>query len=377
MKILILQKQSDDGCTWYRLTQFAKEANKQGLADVQFVNLNLNEEDLSRIFKEADIFIGRLNPELGMVAEYIKNMGKPLIIDIDDSIDDINPYSDHYSKLGVTEVPDLWKNKEGGFDIEANKKRIEAYKELLKQADVVTTTTLELSEYVKQYNENVAIVPNYIDPDNFPVLNFAPTNQVNLLWSGGSSHFADLWEVKPVIESLMVEYPNLHFYLVGMPHFKSIVKDMPKDRVHLMGWVKPDGHGFRLACLQPHIGICPIVDTKFNKLKSSIKYYELSALGVATIARNIPPYSNDIVDGQTGYLYNDNNQLRTCIEQMILDPINRITMSQNAYKDILKRRNIKTGINDWISLMKGIKDAYSSLHGNNSEQRSAEGESRS
>lgn len=357
MKILILQRQSDDGCTWYRLTQFAKEANAQGLADVQFINLNLEAEVLAKIFKEADIFIGRLNPELLNVVDYIKSSNKPLVIDIDDSIDDINPYSDHYSKLGTEEVPDLWKDGEGGFSIEENKKRINGYRELLKKADVVTTTTHELAEYVKQYNENVAIVPNYINPDNFPVLDFAPTNQINILWSGGSSHFADLWEIKPALQQIMNEYHNVHFYMLGVP-FKSVVKDLPKDRVHVHGWVKPDGHGFRLACMQPHIGLCPIIDSNFNRLKSSIKYYELSALGVATVARNIPPYSNDIVDGQTGYLYNDNSQLKTCIDQLILDPINRITMSQNAYKDVLKRRNIKTGISDWISLMKGIKDAY-------------------
>lgn len=361
MKILILQKPSDDGCTWYRLTQFAKEANKQGLADVQFLNLGMTEEDLQKVLSEADLFIGRLNPELDWIMDLIKKYNKPIVIDIDDSIDDISPYSQHYRKLGTKEVKIgvdyLWQDGKAGFSLEENKKRVEAYRNILRKATSVITTTHHLKSYIEQYNENVGIVPNCIDPELFPVLDFKGKKQINILWSGGASHFSDMWEVKPVLDEIMNEYPQVHFYMVGT-HFPAVTKDMPKDRVHTSGWIKPDGHGYRLACLNADIGICPIQDTPFNQLKSSIKYYELSALGVVTVARGIPPYSDDILDGETGFLYNTDEEMYLQLKKLIEDPILRIKTAENALQSVKKRRNLADITKDWISYLKGISDAY-------------------
>lgn len=353
--LVLLNPKGPDGCTWYRVVNFVNAS--KGLINAQYLDLNLTEEQLTEVFKNTDIFLARLSPFLPEVIATIREKGvkKPIVLDIDDSLENINPLSEHYRNLGQHEVflldgSPLWKDGLNGFSLEANKKRLEMYKKSIEDVDLVITTSFDLKNELEKYNKAVAVVPNSIDFSLFPN---EKKDNIRLLWSGGASHYEDLAEVQPVLEDLMAKYPRLHLYMYGNS-FPGIIKNMPKDRVHTKGWCSADAHGYRLASVDADISICPLRENAFNEKKSSIKYYEMSALGVPSVCRNMPPYSDDIVDGENGYLYKNNEEFKEKLEILINDPVLRLAMGQKAYEYVSKHRDVKEVVKDWVEIFERL-----------------------
>lgn len=359
--ILCMQPKStiQNGVSWYRVTQFANQANLSGLVDVSFLNLTDNTDKIKESFKKADLLYFRLSDTYAFdVFNTIVDSKtiKPMVLDIDDNYDVVDPFSDMYEVYGKEEVKlksgeYLWKNGEGKFNTVKNKERLKRFHQLMSRMTAITTTTFELRNYALNYNDAVVVIPNAIDPNYFPPIKIQkPKNEIRILWSGGTSHYIDLVEVVDALASIMRENTNVHFYMLGSP-FGGIIKKLPKDRVHSAGWVNADGHGYRLACMGADIMIGPLADIEFNKYKSSVKYYEAGALKVPFIGRNMPPYIDDIKHEENGLLYNDSAEFRSILIDLIKDPIKRIKIGQSAYNYVMKNRNIYDIAHDWSAFL--------------------------
>lgn len=356
-KLLILQPYEDNGCGWYRTRQFAQLGKENGL-DAQFIDMSLSEEGLFNAIETADAYLLRLSDLVAIeVFEQFEwdKINKPIFLDIDDNYENIDPMSDLYRAYGTRDVQledksYLWKDGVN-LDIKKNTKRLEKYQMIMKKATAIFVTTFELKNYAHKYNETVVIIPNAINFDLFPkVKDVNKNNEIRLLWSGGSTHFPDLLEIRPQLENLMRENLNLHLYILGVP-FNGIIKNMPKDRVHPMGWVKPDGHGYRLACIDADIAICPLKDFAFNYYKSSIKYYETSALRIPNVCKDMPPYKDDITDGQNGLLYSTPLEFQEKVQSLIDNPIKRIELGYNGYEYVKRHRSLENIAKDWATII--------------------------
>lgn len=359
-KVLILQPKEDSGCDWYRLRQFATTAGKEKLLDVHYIDLSLPIEKLIQVIDEADAYILRLSDSISFEVfdqfEWDK-IKKPIFVDIDDNYECVDPLSDMYKVYGTQEVQlrdGTYLHQDGvTIDIEANKKRLEKYKGVLKKSTAIIVTTFGLKQYAQQYNENVVVIPNAIDKSIFPYVKDPEKDEIRLLWAGGSTHYPDLVEIKDSLSRLMNSNPNLHFYMLGVP-FHGIVKDLPSDRVHPLGWVKPDGHGYRLACINADIGICPLKDMDFNIYKSSVKYYEYSSLKVPTIAKKMAPYTDDIIHNQSGLLYTTPEEFEDYVQELIDNPVKRISLASEAQKYVYGHRDLTEITKDWSSFINQV-----------------------
>ena len=361
-KLLILHKAGQqDGCSHYRLNQFARKANELGLLDVQFININLPEDKLAKIIESADAYLLRLSDE--MVTKIYpalkkRNTNKKFVVDIDDNYDLVNPLADIYRVYGTQDVflkeseTWLWKNEHNGFYIEDNKKRLKAFHDTLKSVDAVITTTFQLRNYALKDNEAVVVIPNAVETKNFKSFP-RDSKETHIIWAGGSTHFADLHSIKVGIKEIMERYPFVHLDMIGMD-FKSITKDLPKERTHFHPWISADGHSFRLSCIGGDIGICPLTDEEFNYYKSSIKFYEYSALGIPTVAKNISPYKDDILHGQTGLLYQTTEEFVKCLEILILDRLKAVEIGKNALEYVKRNRELETITRDWAEFFNSI-----------------------
>jgi glycosyltransferase involved in cell wall biosynthesis len=360
-KLLILQPYEDNGCGFYRTKQFALLA-KQNELDAQYIDMSLSEEGLYQAIETADAYLLRLSDLVAIeVFEQFEwdKIKKPIFLDIDDNYESIDPLSDLYRAYGTQDVQlkdgtFLWKDGVN-LDIQKNKKRLERYQMIMRKCTAIFVTTFELKSYAEKYNKTVIIIPNSINFDIFPKVKDVnkARNEIRLLWSGGSTHFPDLLEIRESLENLMRKNLNLHLYILGVP-FNGIIKNMPKDRVHPMGWVKPDGHGYRLACMDADIAICPLKDFPFNYYKSSVKYYETSALRVPNVAKNMPPYKDDIIDGVNGLLYSNPQEFQEKVQLLIDDPIKRIEIGNAGFNYVKRNRKIEDIARDWAEVIKGI-----------------------
>jgi glycosyltransferase involved in cell wall biosynthesis len=363
INLMVLQQESRDGCSWYRIKQFVDHANETKKINCYYTNPHLPSKDLFYAIKSTDIFFSRLSEYTHFFLEELKNLkqNKLFVLDIDDNYEEINPFSNHYETMGVHEIQLhdgtwLWKDKESNFDIDENRKRHAKYKEVLKSADVIIVTTPRLAEYARKYNPVALIIPNAINFSHFPDIRIQkPSSQIDIVWSGGSSHYIDLMTIAEPLKKLMHSHPNLHYHHVGQL-FKGFIKDLPEGRTHIYPWVDTEAHGYRLATLGADIGLCPLEDIEFNKYKSSVKFYEYASCGIATVARNIPPYSDDI-NSRNGVLYETGDDWLQKMEELIKDPLKRLGIAREGREYVMNKRNISDIGKDWCEALLEMRKA--------------------
>jgi len=357
MMKLFVHKHRIDGCSWYRIMQITKAISNE--VEIKEVDIDTwSEKDIMEAIKDSDVFY--LRPSTKNVTQFIREIKeyypkKKIIFDTDDDLFNISPFSDAYSFGGTKEVylPDgkpLWV-EDKHFDPYRNRRALIDYEYCLTKANVVTTTTSKLADTIKPFNKNVVVVPNAVNLDIFPRLDIKKDDKIRLLWSGGSSHYGDMFSIRDDLERLMKEYPNLHLYILGNP-FEGITKDMDQSRVHKDGWITADGHGYRLATINADIAICPLEDNEFNTNKSSIKYYETAALGIPTVAKNMLPYSADIKHNDNGLLYT--NDFYKQVKYLIDNPQERKRIADNAFKWVKKNRDLKEVSKTFLNVIKSL-----------------------
>jgi len=368
IKVLVLEPQVYNGVFWYRTEQFARYARENKLLDVAYLDIRLSEKQLQEVIAKADVFICHLAAPSSykILSEINISPNKPLIIDIDDYYDEPNPFANLYNAYGTREVrlsdgTWLWKDGVGGFSIEDNRKRLEKMRATLKKATVITTTTFKMKEYIQSAtgrDDNIVVIPNCLSKKYFPYLDCKRDDKiVKIGWAGGSSHFEDIYSILPSLKKIMEQYPHVHYYHIGQ-WFGVVEKWIPKERLHHYGWINADGHGYRQACLNLDIGLCPLTDHVFNQYKSSIKFYEYSATKTATLAYNSLPYNEEIIEGETGYLYETTDEFGKKLEFLILNPLKRRIIAQKAYDWVWKYRNLEEIAKDWVEMIKNLIQVY-------------------
>jgi glycosyltransferase involved in cell wall biosynthesis len=275
----------------------------------------------------------------------LQKLGKKVIFDLDDNVFDISPWSAHYSTFGTEEVEidgkAVWKDKVN-ISIPDNRKRQEYYKDFLSIASAMSVTTPVLMNYYKPYSKKIFVFPNAIDMKQWDCGQTIQRdkNKVRILWQGGISHYEDFWEIIEVIPEITKKYPQVHWVMMGAT-WEYFWKDIPKDRHEYLDWVHIEGYPYRMKLIGADIGIAPLRDTRFNRCKSSIKYYEHAAMGIPTVASNIPPYSHDIRDGRNGYLADTKEEWIEKLSRLIEDTVERNRMGEEAKQYVMKERSVE------------------------------------
>lgn len=359
----------ESGCDFYRAIQPAIILHKHKLATIQMVKKGDGEDCIFRFLEDTDIIVFQ-RPLDKKVLNLCKTKIKKVVVDYDDNLFDISPFNPVYKNLGIKEVkysfPDgtkieLWKDGmkdtrgEVIFDINKNKEHLEIMRDILIHADLVTTTTPYLAKIFKKFNKNVAVLPNAINLANWMRLPLVKTDEIRIGWMGGWSHYEDWYSIAEPLSEVFKRYSYLNLRLVLFGHhFRGTTKNILADKVEFYPWEKSNAYPLKLASLNLDIGIIPLIDTKFNRCKSSIKFYELSALKIPAVISNVPPYNIDVRHNETGLLYNNSNEFIDCLSKLIDDKILRQEMGETAYKWVRYHKNIDVLIGQWILAYKKI-----------------------
>lgn len=349
-----------DGCSWYRVRQPLTLLKDLTPHDPHLVDQE--KDDMGALVAAlplVDIFVTRLGSPLpetkahfaGIVSQYAQSLGKPLtmpgkwVVDLDDNPELISPYSNHYRLSGTQEYFDLhlkkwlWRDGENGFDLAANRKKVAGLIESLKTADLVTVTTDKLADYVRDYNEQVAVLPNAINFAYWWPLNFKPHKQLRVGWGGGHSHYEDWHSIKAPLNRLL---RKMRFKLIVMgTYFRGIIDPDLQELVEEYPWTAVEAHSFRTMAMDLDLAIIPLADLPFNHYKSCIKWYEFSALKIPCVVANIPPYSLEIQNGVTAQGYQTPGEFEKAVFNLLHDAHQRKKMGENARAWVFKHRNAK------------------------------------
>lgn len=338
--ILYAQERPNDGCNQYRIRNPIRKMIEQ---DVMACGLSsyMNLEERNLWIDRCDIFFTQLAKAPELLSDIIANKesgGKrKFVIDYDDDIFSVNPYSPAYENHGYQEVdlnlPDGKKveirDGKNGFNIKRNKELLKVFGQNLMYADMVITPSSVLAGKWRRLNKNVRVIKNFIDLEIWSPLNLIKDDQIRILWQGGDSHFVDMHIVADALQTVMTKFKNVHLVVMGV-HFAAYTKKLPKDRVHIETWVPMEVYPWKVKTLNADIGICPLANTEFNICKSELKWEEYSALRIPSVCSNIPPYSLNVKDGKTGYLCSDTKDWVDALTILVGSETKRKELGNNA-----------------------------------------------
>lgn len=324
---------------------------------------------VAQAVSQADIVILRQGTPLKLTREKIRQallaMGQELgrafpmeakwVLDIDDNMELISPYSEHYSEYGTEEFTHegvkVWEDQKT-FDLTHNRQRLAQHLQDMRDADMVTVTTPVLADYAKQYNPKVTILPNLIDTSAWWPLPLKAKKKLRIGWSGGVSHYEDFYTIKEPLNRILRDF-DVELYCVGA-HFPGIIDEDFRHKVTVLPWVSFQAHSYRMMCLDLDIAIVPLADLPFNRYKSPVKFLEFAAMGVPSVVASLTPYAEEVTHGVTGLTYWDAEDFYEQLEALITNRELREKLGKNARSFVERERDAAKNAHRW-------PDAYQTL----------------
>jgi O-antigen biosynthesis protein len=144
---------------------------------------------------------------------------------------------------------------------------------VLKAADGIVVTNDALAAVYRPYNQNIAVIPNYVDVSSW-LRPLSDIRQLTIGLFGSPSHIKD-WElIADPMRRIKAEFPDVRFVVAGYkPDYLEPDEFIP--------WVSLSE--YRSVISQFDIGLCPLLSDDFNRRKSPIKAYEYALGGAAVV----------------------------------------------------------------------------------------------
>jgi glycosyltransferase involved in cell wall biosynthesis len=307
-----------------------------------------------------------MNDARSMPYQYAPNGDKlascSFVIDTDDDLFNVSPLNSAFANLGYkdfhgnllkdgdkiwgrhpgTNEPILMWEDGGNVDYAVNRAKLDAFRENLRGAELITCSTEGTKEYVlRELGDEAAskihIFPNCIDLGDYPKIDLAPhPDEIRILWQGSPTHWEDLVLVKDAMARVAKKNPRVKFIFWGAD-YPVITSALPASQCELISWNDYRIYKLRLATIGHDIAIAPLRESVFNNARSAIKWYESSSIWrpAATVAANVGPFKREMEDGKTGLLFDNPDQFEEKLQALIDDETLRNTLASNA-KDWVK-----------------------------------------
>lgn len=270
-----------------------------------------------------------------------QSLGQKIIVDIDDSYDDLHPANHAYH------TTDPAKNPIHNRD---------HYNKVVELADLVTVSTPYLYEHYRAKGiKNVIMVRNGVNPDQFP--NRPVRNRKPVIgWVGATKWRSnDVETCREWLPDLLEEY-DLQFLHAGWEKDQSSFVEaagVPQERL----LVTP-----MLPLTQYHnmfkeidIGLVPLSDIPFNHAKSTIKGLEYALSGIPFVAQGLPEYKR-LADMGVGRVADTADEWR----QHVTSLLDYRTRKREAWANrnmTLKDHTIQQRIPEWRDVFAMFEDA--------------------
>lgn len=277
------------------------------------------------LVEQSDVIVF-LRPAHPMALEMLnraRGSGRLVVVDLDDDLWNLpltNPYVGYWSEASVQHV----------------------LSECVARADLVTVTTPELARVVERLNPNTRILPNML-PDAFWPDNAAQDTAKDRLvigWAGGGSHFADLKLLSGVVESILSKFAHVEFAFAGI----DTLPFGSHERVRSLPGVPIEHYPSLLADFD--IALAPVVDDRFNRSKSDLKYLEYAMLGLPVVASSAATYTRVVRPGENGLLAGNAKDWIRHLTRLVQEPELRAALG-SAARATAETRLISRNVDLW------------------------------
>lgn len=343
------------GVGYYRIVKVAEQIKDH---EVTVVGAKLTRKGESvterweRIFTEYDMFwscYSSHGDDLAAMFYWRDKLGKKVILDCDDNYLDVAESHPLHDKLKAT-------------------KRDRAFISTgLSFADVVTVSTEPLKQRLQEHfktvygmEKEIVVIPNFNDIHDWNFKRKKQKGKIVIGYAGSNSHQDDLAMVMPHIHEVMKKHKNVYLEVVGsvdkegLKIFESFDKEvMSRCDLWPGTWTFKEYPAF-LASRGWDIAIAPLVDSKFTRCKSHIKFLEMSSLKIPIVASRVYPYFMElkgrevVKHEENGFLCKPKEWVKA-LEQLILNENLRKKLGENAYNFVRENWQYKdSGINETV-----------------------------
>lgn len=332
VKIFGFEK-SQSGCDWYRIKQPLLHIRANKAAEVRLFHKGKDFDwfssqeaanELENDFSWADVlFVPRLSePGLMAVLKQFQDMGKKIVTEWDDNFMEVNPLTQQYGYFGQEEYSEIlngeklevWKDGKN-IDLALNRETMKNLKKGLSMADMVITTGPDIADAFRPLNKNIRICPNSVDINFWNKLPLMPRNDIRMGWFGGDTHYHDWVMISGVLREFMKRNPGVTLVLMG-GKYDGTLKGIDQRRIEYHTFVDINAYPYKAAMLDLDFALIPLVDTKFNRCKSSIKWLEMGALNVPSVTSYVPPYSELMDKVENNGIFIQDNDLHAWMQGM-------------------------------------------------------------
>ncbi len=212
----------------------------------------------------------------------------------------------------------------------------------LSHCDAILVSTEFLADQVRQMQKPVWVHRNGFSIEMLKIAEdiYQSEKPVNLpltlgYASGTPTHDRDFAQIKPVLQKLLTEFPDLRLHIVG--HLNP-GKDWGKlqEQVRHLPFVPWQKLPYTLH--QFSINLAPLrLDNPFSQSKSEIKYMEAALLGIPTVASPTQAFRKAISSGENGFLASDSEEWETTLRLLVEDPQLRTQIGQRALTETIRQ----------------------------------------
>ena len=351
------------GSAFYRLIQPAAHLDSQGLAQVAIAGPREERDQVYDAIAVSDVLIfGKVSTESkAQLFEGIRKYGKKVVMDVDDDMFNLSPYSPFYGQIGTEEawhidemgqrIP-LWRDGLDGFDIKKNQDHAERFKRCLRSVDLITVSSPYLAELYRDFAPT-ALVPYAVDAKWWkPVKLKYPGQSIRLGWRGSQSHYEDLMWIKPVITKLLEAHRQLKIVMLGW--CPQAWANGFEGRIEVHPWVPNEFYPNYMMSLGCDLSFTPWTTIPFNKGKCETPWIEWSALGVPGVYPAVSPLTEAISHNETGLLALSLEGWFESLNKLIKDPGLRDRVGRTARTKVETDWDVRKTILKYQKLLEGL-----------------------
>ena len=224
----------------------------------------------------------------------------------------------------------------------------------LRSAHAIQTSTEALAGYLREFHPEVQVFPNclaYLEPLTFP-----QTRGVTLFF--GALNRKEDWQpiLAPLNRLLRKEGQRVRVFVIHDREFFAGLQCEQKQFFSFCSYEK-----YQKLLQLSDIALLPLLPTRFNCMKSDLKFLECAGAGTAVLA-SPTVYKMTVQQGKTGLLYDTEDEFYVSLQRLLGDASLRRQLATNAYQWVSEHRMLSQHYRERINWYKTLFSRYDALN---------------
>jgi glycosyltransferase involved in cell wall biosynthesis len=267
-------------------------------------------ERLPRL-SELDLLVIAKLKLLPIEARIVRRAARRIVYDFDDAI--------YLGKPGPGDAPDVsfWRRSKFAATCRA--------------ADLVVAGSPVLGQEAKRWARRVAVVPTAVDVSRYATN--GPRTGNRLVWIGQPGNLPYLELIRPVLQKLSRELPNLTLRVIcnRFPRW-------PELRMERLLWSAATESA---ALATSDVGVMPLPEDAWAAGKGAFKLLQYMAAGLPAVASPIGMNRTVVLEGATGYLAADPQAWLDSLRLLLRSPEKRRVMGEIARRRVEREYDLR------------------------------------